>query len=183
MTPVQPPSRDELYAQRLTGACCTSTLIQGTSSMFAAIDCGVCDIGLLYSRPPYAFWQMTVDASARVFDIDGPQAWHDLCGRYPAEGTTGREIPDSSGDTGRLVPDWSAVAAGLGCRPSHFRRITDCRAGTGRFPIGLDLSLGLGLRANNVAPLDVYVQPPDARPPRARSIRTGLEVVVLPHPP
>jgi len=78
--------------------------------MFAAIDCGVGDIREVYSRPPYAFWQMTVDASARVFEIDGPQAWHDLCVRYPAEGTIGRGIPDFSGDKGRLVPDWSAVA-------------------------------------------------------------------------
>ena len=111
VTPVQPPSRDERYAQRLTGSFCTSTLIHETSSMFAAIDCGVGDIGLVYSRPPYAFWQMTVDASVRVFEIDGPGAWHDLCVSYPAQGEINRLTPDFSGDKGRLVPDWSAVAA------------------------------------------------------------------------
>ena len=110
-TPVQPPPSFERYAQKLAWGFCTSTLIQETSSMFAAIDCGVGDIRQAYSGPPYAFWQMTVDTSARVFEIDGPQAWHNLCVRYPAEGTADRGSPDFSGDKGRLVPDWFAVAA------------------------------------------------------------------------
>lgn len=93
------------------GAFYTSTFIQGTSSLFAAIDHGVGDIRDGYSRPPYSFWQLEVDASARVFEVDGPQSWHNLCLSYPAEGANHRSEPDFSGDEGRLVPDWSAVAA------------------------------------------------------------------------
>ena len=110
VTPSQPPSRHERYAQRMTGAFCTSTLIGETASLIAAIDGGVGDLSQVYSPPPYAFWLLTVDASARVLEIDGSQAWHDLCASYPAEGATGRGVPDFSADKGRLVPDWSAVA-------------------------------------------------------------------------
>jgi hypothetical protein len=110
VTPTQPPSKQEQYAQRMTGAFCTSTFIGETSSVFATIDEGVGDLRQVYERPPYPFWLLTVDDSARALEIDGPQAWHDLCVQYPAQGTTGRGVPDFSGDKGRLVPDWSAVA-------------------------------------------------------------------------
>ena len=114
VTPTQPPSNHERYAQKVAWPFCTSTLIGAASSWFDAIDYGVGDIRQIHSPPPYPFWRLTVDASARVFEIDGPQAWHDLCVRYPAEGAAGRAgrgNPDFSGDKGRLVPDWSAVAA------------------------------------------------------------------------
>jgi hypothetical protein len=111
VTPVQPPSHWEHYAQKAVGAFYTSTLIEGTSSLFATIDDGVGDIRIGYSRPPYPFWLLQADASARVFEIDGPLTWHNLCVNYPANGGTDRGTPDFSGDNGRLVPDWSAVAA------------------------------------------------------------------------
>jgi hypothetical protein len=111
ITPVQPPSHWERYAQKAAGAFYTSTFIQGTSSMFATIDGGVGDIRVGYAGPPYPFWLLMADASAQVFEIDGPLAWHNLCVSYPADGGTDRGTPDFSGDKGRLVPDWSAVAA------------------------------------------------------------------------
>ena len=46
-----------------------------------------------------ACWRLGAQADVRVFEIDGPGAWHDLCVQYTARG-----------EDGRLVPDWSAVA-------------------------------------------------------------------------
>jgi hypothetical protein len=79
--------------------------------MFAALDRGTCDIGIGFSGPPWASWRLQVPHSARIFEIDGPLAWHDLCLRYPAKGIRDRSRPDFSGDDGQLVPNWSAVAA------------------------------------------------------------------------
>lgn len=110
VTPQGPPNNWESYAQKVAGAFYTSTFIQGTSSLFAAIDEGVGDIREGYSGPPYGFWLLTGDPSARIFEIDGPQSWHELCVCYPTQGTNDRNEPDFSGDKGRLVPDWSAVA-------------------------------------------------------------------------
>ncbi len=112
--PTQPPSSHERYAQKVEWPFCTSTLVGAASSWIDAIDYGVGDLRQVYTSPPYPIWLLTVDASARVFEVDGPQAWHDLCVRYPAEGATGRAgrgTPDFSGDKDRLVPDWSAMAA------------------------------------------------------------------------
>jgi hypothetical protein len=126
ITSDKPPSDHERYAQKALGAIHTSTLVQGTllpttSSMFEALDYGTCDIVVKYPAPPFATWHLKVDASARVFEIDGPLAWHDLCTRYPADAghrirprvelATGPSTPDFVGDRRRLVPDWSAVAA------------------------------------------------------------------------
>lgn len=120
VTPVAAPTRSERYAQRSGGALYTSSLMQGASSLFAALDEGVTDtednfgvpdIGYGRPGPPYEVWRVEVHDSARIFEIDGPLAWHDLCVCYPANGNGERGTPDFSGDPGQIVPDWSAVSA------------------------------------------------------------------------
>lgn len=111
-TPQNPPSGHERYAQRVLGAFCTSTLMQETSSLFVAFDQGVGDIGIGGRSPPFfPFWRLKAAASARVYEVNGPLAWHDLCLRYPTEGRDYPNEPDFSGDKGRVVPNWWAVSA------------------------------------------------------------------------
>ena len=115
--PENPTFDFEPYAERLGGGFHTSTLVQGTSSLFVAFDEVVGGIGTAHPFPPFApSWLLKVVASARVFEIDGPMSWHNLCLRYPAEGRSNLHEPDFSGDKGRLVPnrwafwaDWDAV--------------------------------------------------------------------------
>ncbi|MFC8191068.1 hypothetical protein ACFUMH_05325 [Cellulomonas sp. NPDC057328] len=54
-----------------------------------------------------------VPADARVLEVDGPDAWADLCRRYPFEVTAGRRHDwyRVTGRDGRwCLPDWSRVA-------------------------------------------------------------------------
>jgi len=50
-------------------------------------------------QPPFARYRLTIAPTARIYEIDGPNAWRRLCTRYP-----------TAGEDARLVPDWSAVA-------------------------------------------------------------------------
>ncbi len=55
-----------------------------------------------------------VDPGARVLEIDGPEAWTELCRRFPLEVTASRRHDwyRATGRDGRwVVPDWSAVRA------------------------------------------------------------------------
>lgn len=111
-TPANPPSAGERYAQQVMGAFLTSTLWEGTSSLLVAFDENLDDIGIGMRGLPFVpAWRLKAEASARVFEVDGPLAWHDLCVRYPAERTSIRPDPDFSEDEGRLVPNWWAVSA------------------------------------------------------------------------
>ncbi|WP_423494806.1 hypothetical protein IM711_05730 [Microbacterium esteraromaticum] len=55
----------------------------------------------------------TIAPDARVFEIDGPQAWADLCRRFPLVVTASRRH-DWYRTTGRVgewvIPDWASVA-------------------------------------------------------------------------
>ncbi|WP_166880140.1 hypothetical protein [Salinibacterium sp. ZJ450] len=56
--------------------------------------------------------QVPIPADARIYEIDGPQAWVDLCRRYPLDVTASRRHDwyRTTGRNGRwLVPDWSRV--------------------------------------------------------------------------
>jgi hypothetical protein len=48
--------------------------------------------------PPYRQWRVEVLASARVYEVHGPDSWRSLCLSYPGPVLNGR-----------LVPDWHAV--------------------------------------------------------------------------
>ena len=49
---------------------------------------------------PLAWWTMRFADDVRIFEIHGPDDWHNLCVRCPARGT----------EDDRLVPNWSAAA-------------------------------------------------------------------------
>ncbi|WP_167043820.1 hypothetical protein [Salinibacterium sp. ZJ454] len=56
--------------------------------------------------------QVHIPDDARIYEIDAPEAWADLCRRYPLEVTASRRHDwyRTTGRNGRwLVPDWSRV--------------------------------------------------------------------------
>jgi hypothetical protein len=97
--PTGPPNPWERYAQKPAGGLYTSTLADGTSATLAVLAEGVGDLASAFRGRQLTCWRLEASPAARVFEVDGPQAWHILCVRYPAK----RE-------DNRLVPDWSAVA-------------------------------------------------------------------------
>ena len=115
--PSDPPSLWERYAQKpLTP--CTSTLMEGgVSSIVVAYDERSgdywCDFAL-------ACWLLQMASTARIYEIDGPESWHNLCLCYPAEGD----------DDDRLVPNRGAAAADwVGWNAPELLGIADLRAG------------------------------------------------------
>lgn len=96
--PHAPPDTWERYAQKPAGGFFTSTETEGTSALHAVLAYGTGDFPGRYEASRRALWALRARADARVFEIDGPTAWHTLCLRYPAQA-----------DDGRLTPDWSCV--------------------------------------------------------------------------
>ena len=102
----------------------TSTHIDNTASMLAAVDLQICDIGYgyhEYAGPPFALWHMKPMPDARVFEIDSPHAWHELCAKYPRR--TKHPLADITGidmhsylepDWAKAADDWDAVHLTLG---------------------------------------------------------------------
>ena len=103
--PKSPPGRWERYAQKPLSRRYqnTSTLIEGDTSLFVALDRRVGDLNLW--SPPFQCWRLRIPPSMRVFEVHGPEDWNRLCVRYPAEGTK-----DGPPDLEWLVPDWGAAA-------------------------------------------------------------------------
>lgn len=120
LPPTGPPTPWERYAQKPAQGLYTSMLVDGTSSLLAALAQGVGDLAAAFQVQPLACWRLEASPAARVFEVDGPQAWHELCVRYPTRTEDGlrkrllervrlfHRYP--AGEDGRLVPDWSAVA-------------------------------------------------------------------------
>ncbi|MYC07512.1 MAG: hypothetical protein F4X57_10130 [Chloroflexi bacterium] len=93
----------------------TSTSTADTASMLAAVDLQICDIGYgyhEYASPPFALWHMKPKLDARIFEIDSPHAWHELCvnyrhrAKYPLQDIVYSDLDMDS----YLEPDWSKVA-------------------------------------------------------------------------
>ena len=103
--PKSPPGRWDRYAQkpRSRQYQYTSTLIEGDTSLFVALDQRVGDLSLW--SPPFQCWRLRIPPSVRVFEVHGPEDWNGLCVRYPAKGTK-----DGPPDQEWLVPDWGAAA-------------------------------------------------------------------------
>jgi hypothetical protein len=95
-TPPEPIGSWERYAQKPSTCFFTSTLIDGQSSAWAAMEKGTSDFDYPF---PLTCWKLSSQDDARVYEIDGPQAWHALCAGYPARD-----------NDGKLAPDWPAVA-------------------------------------------------------------------------
>lgn len=97
----------------------TSTDIDGTASMLAAVDLQICDAGYGYddgyAGPPFAIWRMQPAPDARVFEVDSPHAWHELCVAYPRTKAFSPvdfdmlNIVDLDAKA-YLEPDWAKVA-------------------------------------------------------------------------
>jgi hypothetical protein len=86
----------EGYAQKSGSAIYTSSQLNGTSSIFAAMVEGAGDF---IPELPIEWSRLHVPISARVFEVASAQDWYSLAARYPA-----------SDDAGRLVPHWGLVA-------------------------------------------------------------------------
>ncbi|NQW17450.1 MAG: hypothetical protein HQ478_08180 [Chloroflexi bacterium] len=110
VAPTSPLDGWERYAEKPRDALFTSTIIDGSAAIFVGIDETVAEIGLGFQPPPYAVWKLTPERSARVVEVDGAKAWHDLSVRYPTAGSNESGTPDFSADEGRIVPNWALVA-------------------------------------------------------------------------
>jgi hypothetical protein len=60
--------------------------------------------------PPLVRYRVAAAPDLRVYEVDGPRAWHDLCVRYPAAGEDGRLVPG----WGTFAQDWDGVHLTLG---------------------------------------------------------------------
>ena len=99
--PASPPGMWERYAQKPASPQCTSTLDGNHASLLVAYDGAVDD----YIRSfPLHCWELAMPGDVRVFEINGPGDWHELCVRYPVWGQEGGRDQDW------LVPDWGAVS-------------------------------------------------------------------------
>ncbi len=60
-----------------------------------------------HQEPPYHPWRLQVPSSARVYEVHGPQVWHNLCLAYPAPSSLAYAIPTPKD---LIEPEWEAVA-------------------------------------------------------------------------
>ncbi len=95
------PTDWERYAQKPEWGLYTSTAFDGLSAFVTGASEEAGDLGPL--TLPFPRHLLRISPTARVFEIDGPDAWRRLCLTYPA--------PEPGGLTGGLVvPDFAAVA-------------------------------------------------------------------------
>lgn len=125
VSPTEPPSSWERYAQKSRTGRWTSTVRNGRSAMSAAIARGVGDY--LGGSEWSTLTSVVVPDQVPVREIHSPYDWHALCVDHPAVDDQGTPLP-----AGGLVPDWSAVArevAGVhvsfgGFLTTHWRTVT-----------------------------------------------------------
>lgn len=98
----------------------TTTLFDGETALFAALDSGVSELSVDF-KSPVACWRLSASESARVYEITSPMDAHELCARYPARGRSCgnylRLFPikriEPNADTDEksfLTVDWEAAA-------------------------------------------------------------------------
>ncbi len=58
-------------------------------------------------EPPYHPWSLQVSSSARVYEVNEPQAWHTLCLTYPAPSSPPYPVPTPKD---LIEPNWQAIA-------------------------------------------------------------------------
>lgn len=114
--PASPLSNWERYAEKSKNGIYTSTLGDRSSAILVEYDERIGDFTLGNDRysphaAPYPCWLLKADPAARVYEIDGPPSWHDLCVRYPTAGVVDSNTPPFTLEPGRLTPDWGEVAA------------------------------------------------------------------------
>ena len=101
--PQDPPSNFERYALKMMHPFQTSTPKEDTTSMFAALEENVGDLGGDFILQDYMTFRMDVPASVRVYEVNSALAWHELCVRYPVESHGRTNTPDFSGDEGQMA--------------------------------------------------------------------------------
>ena len=95
--PKDPPGHWERYAQK-PGGIPTSTLLgEATASILTAWEERAGDYWCSF---PLDAWLLQMPPEARIYEVDGPESWHNLCVRYPSRGD----------EDDRLVPNWGAAA-------------------------------------------------------------------------
>lgn len=104
VVPNRAPSKNELYAQKPDWGLRTYTVVDRASSIL--MNGG--DMNLV--RPPYVCYRLSVSEAARVYEVDGPESWHQLCLRYPAVGQHPVLPTYPSPNPAYLVPDFAAAA-------------------------------------------------------------------------
>ena len=112
--PPSPFSTGEYNRRGDSGGLFTSTLVDGTASVFVGLGRLAPFMGgrgRRFQQPPYANWLLGAEPSSRVFEIDSPDAWHDLCVRYPMVADRDSQVPGMEDEAGLLIPDWTAVMA------------------------------------------------------------------------
>ena len=107
LTPSSPPTPWERYAQKPEGALRTSTAVGDACAVLAAMAHLAADH---YPTPPIGRVRCQASARARVYEVDGPHAWHALASRYPALDDRGAIVPD----WGLVAVDWDAIHLTLG---------------------------------------------------------------------
>lgn len=106
------PTDWERYAQKPEWGLVTSTAVGGVSSFLVAVGRTAGDLGPL--QPPVARHRLAASAGARVFEVDGPDAWHRLCTSYPADDEGGLLGGLTVPDFGAVERDWDAIHLSLG---------------------------------------------------------------------
>ena len=62
---------------------------------------GLCPaLGDYWCDFPLVCWHLCMPPEARIYEVDGPESWHNLCVQYPTRAR----------DDDRLVPNWGAAA-------------------------------------------------------------------------
>jgi hypothetical protein len=106
VTPSSPPTEWELYAQKPVAEY-SSTAVGDTCAILIAMEHHAGDF---YPTYPIRRYHLRASPAARIYEVDGPQAWHHLATRYPALDEEGRTVPD----WGLVANDWDAVHLSLG---------------------------------------------------------------------
>ncbi len=107
VAPASPPTNWELYAQKPATTSYSSTVVGDTCSILAAMEHLAGDFRPV---PPIGRLRLRASSQARVFEVDGPQAWRQLATRYPSHNEQGLIVPD----WGLFAEEWDAVHLTLG---------------------------------------------------------------------
>ena len=99
--PNNPPDMWERYAQKPRSHQYTSTVYGNEVSILVSNDERAGDFRWGF---PLECWELQIHSDLRVYEVHGPNDWHELCVRYPARGRIAGREED------RVVPNWGAAA-------------------------------------------------------------------------
>lgn len=106
--PKRVPSQWERYARKPGWSQPTSTLRNGATSFLYNMAVGTGDLFGL--SPPVYCDRLQIRPDARIYEVDGTDAWHRLCTTYPARFEPPVESENVVVSHGLIVPDYAAAA-------------------------------------------------------------------------